>query len=116
MSHFNTEQYYDVTNVDLNLLVRTAYNLSVPQGLGFLHSTPANMTKEAADEVLEKFEESDGLAVAMDYVKGRAVKLSVYSEDGKRWIYKHPWFDHTDETYDAFLEQIGIERDLKVGT
>lgn len=49
------------------------YNASKPQGMGFLHYDPKNMTTEEAKELLEKTQ-------YFDYLKGRVMKLNLSKE------------------------------------
>jgi hypothetical protein len=90
----------------LHDLVRTAYDMSVPVGLGFLHAQPGTLTDE---EVAAIIEPSGGIAASMDYVKGRACKMTVFrAEDGTLTI-PDDWYDHSDEQLQQLLEAIGVE-------
>lgn len=51
------------------------YNASKPQGLGFLHSTPEEMTEAQAQAILD-----DGRPPHFDYLQGRVMKVDL-SED-----------------------------------
>lgn len=98
----------DVTGVDLVTFVQAAYDLSVPQGLGFIHARSGSLSTEEAKEVI-----AGGHPVNMDYVHGRSVKLNIIEEDEK-WTIGDTWYDHTDATYDEFLVRIGRSRGKKV--
>ena len=45
----------------------------------------------------------------LDYVNGRAVKLTVRREkDGRLWL-EDSWYDHTRDQYRELLAHVGIE-------
>lgn len=90
----------------LNLAVRAAYNLSQPQGLGFLHAQPGEMTEEEADQVINV---TPGRPIRLDYVRGRAVKLSFeLDEEGYYVNDKGRWFDHSDQQWMEFKKIVGV--------
>lgn len=89
----------------LNLAVRTAYDLSVPQGLGFLHAQPGAMTEEEAEQVINI---TPGRAIRLDYVKGRAVKLSLNKDEEGYYVHDHgDWYDHGPRLWDEFKRIVG---------
>lgn len=94
----------DVTHCDLATLVRAAYDLSVPQGMGFLHAQPGSLSDAEVASIL-----SNPRGLVMDYVKGRAIKLTVYQDDGRKYFYG-PWYDHTEAQLDELLTRIGASR------
>lgn len=56
------------------------YNNSKPQGLGFLHFDPKEMTVVEAEEVLKQ-------TTDFDYLKGRVMKVNLSSDDGfEEWL------------------------------
>ena len=91
----------EITGVDLVVLVKEVYNMSVPQGLGFLHFTQDTLTDEEASTLINE-EISDGRIVDMDYVKGRSCKFIVKKENGKLTI-PDTWYDHTDNQLNLLL-------------
>ena len=100
----------EVTGVDLRELVRAAYDLSRPQGLGFLHFQQGSLTDEEVDALVKPPPYGRTL-VSLDYVKGRACKFAVWAdENGKRWI-RGDWYDHTDADLSELLERVGIVRE-----
>ena len=103
---YKKEEWLDVTGVDLRKLIREVYNLSVPQGLGHLHYTPEGLSDDEVNQILSNTGYTH-LAVAMDYVKGRACKMNVYKEDDRLYI-PDKWFDHTDEQLVELLKRVGI--------
>ena len=106
----------EVTNANLRLLVQTAYDLSKPQGMGYLHYQPGSLSDEDADMLLECKGTSVGtpsynVVVSMDYVRGRAVKMSVFKvEDYPNKLFiRDTWFDHTEEEFHILLAILGVE-------
>lgn len=86
-------------------LVKNAYDLSVPQGLGLIHFTPEPISDEEARAMINP---SERIAVHMDYVAGRACKMTVFHEDGEYFIHS-PWYDHTDDQLVSLLQRIDVE-------
>lgn len=100
----------EITGCDLVKLTQKAYELSVPQGLGFLHYVEGGLSEDEAKSLI--FEDEPWGPLNLDYVKGRAVKLNVRSKDGK-WFLDDSWYDHTDDQYKELLQSIGIDYDIK---
>ncbi len=97
----------DVTNVDLVLLAQTAFNLSRPQGMGFLHSDKDHtLSKEEAESMMVS---SGNTALYMDYVHGRAIKLTVFRDKDGTLRMNSAWYDHTDEQQKQLCEAVGVE-------
>jgi len=95
----------DVTNVDMVKMIKKVYELSVPQGLGFIHFEAGD---SLTDEEAKSFIKKDG-TVEMDYVKGRACKFGAYRSLGKEpVIINDSWYDHTDEQFKELLEHVGL--------
>jgi hypothetical protein len=95
------ENMIDVTDIDLRALVKNAYAYSRPQGLGFLHSQSGPLDEATVDEILACGCEQ--YPVDMDYIKGRAVKLTVFNKGGKLWITDR-WYDHTEHQLKDMLQ------------
>lgn len=94
--------------LDLVKLVKEAYRLSAPQGLGFLHFTPSPLsTEEAKQFIIPK--STCNIVLHMDYVHGRAVKLTVKKNADGTFSLPDSWYDHTDEQYKELLEAVGVE-------
>ena len=93
----------DVTGVNMVELVKKAYELSRPQGLGMLHFTPDPLTDEEAQSYIQ-----EDRVFYLDYVKGRACKLGVVLKDGKLMM-STPWYDHSDLDLVKLLAHVGIE-------
>ena len=78
----------------LNATVRAAYDLSRPQGMGYLHFDEKPMTKGQAEQVIASSQR--GNRVSLDYVSGRAVKLSIFRDDAGWFLEDNGrWFDHS---------------------
>jgi len=90
----------NITGVDLIKFVKEVYELSMPQGLGFLHYKAGGLTDEEAKQfIISKVPEHcypKNIVVDMDYVKGRACKMIVFKENDKLYI-RSSWYDHMDE-------------------
>jgi hypothetical protein len=98
----------EITGVDLIKFVKKVYDLSVPQGLGFLHYTEEPLTDEEAKSCIFK----EPFIVSMDYVKGRSCKMNVTKENGKLFI-PDRWYDHTDTQLEELLWTFKIEMPSK---
>lgn len=100
----------EITGASLVEVVKAAYDLSSPQGMGFIHATEGPMSDEDAEELLGAYSKHQiGKEVfSMDYVRGRAVKLTVFM-DGERRFIRDAWFDHTDAHLEKLLEKIGVK-------
>jgi hypothetical protein len=56
--------------------------------------------------------EEDGVVISMDYVKGRACKMTVWKKGGDLQI-RDSWYDHTDDQFDELLSTFNISRGSK---
>jgi hypothetical protein len=92
----------DVTKVDMVLFVKRVYELSRPQGMGFLHYTTDPLTDEEAKGLIQP-----SGRVSMDYVKGRSCKMVVFVEGDKKFI-RDTWYDHTESQLRQLLLDVGI--------
>jgi hypothetical protein len=100
----------NVTHCDLKKIIQEAYALSVPQGMGFMHFKPGPLSDEEVAGILSRYESHERIAVDMDYIKGRAVKMIVFKKDGGLYIHDN-WYDHLADEYDDFLDRIGATRE-----
>lgn len=87
------EGMIEITGVDLRELVKKAYDLSEPRGMGMLHFEAGPLPESSVDDILARG--TDKIPVSMDYVKGRAVKLTVWHFDDKLYL-QNSWFDHSE--------------------
>ena len=92
----------DVTGVNMVELVKKAYELSRPQGMGMLNFDASPLTDEEAQTLI-----GDDGEIHLDYVKGRACKFHVFNQDGKFAI-RDSWYDHTDDHLVKLLAHVGI--------
>lgn len=101
------DRIYLPADTDLRALIKAAYNLSSPSGLGCLHYRPGELPDDAIDEILGRG--TYRTPVIMDYVYGRAVKLDVHrDEEGRLWIYGK-WYDHIDEDLTILLAELNAQ-------
>ena len=98
----------EITGVDLRLFVKEVYNLSNPQGMGYLHYTPEPLSEAEVDEILFSSDPLK-LSVHMDYVRGRSCKINVFNKDGKLFI-NSPWYDHTETDLEELLSRCKIAK------
>jgi hypothetical protein len=104
----------DITGVDLVKFVQRVYELSKPQGMGFLLFESGSLTEEEAKELII---EDRLCAVRLDYVRGRSCKMTVYrrvnAETGDvRLEISDAWYDHTSGQLAELLESVGMERKI----
>lgn len=93
-------------NIDIVKLFMTAYDLSRPQGLGFLNFNPKPLSRSAAEAIVNDHKRPDG-SYYFDYVAGRALKFSIRKEpDG--YSINNPWYDHTDASLRELLRTFDI--------
>jgi len=97
----------EVTGIDLVKFAQKVYELSVPQGMGFLHYTPEPLDESEAKQLVRP--DDRYTVLNMDYVRGRACKMHVYVNGGK-WFIDDSWYDHTDRVYEKLLSEFGIKR------
>ena len=97
----------DITGCDLVALVKKAYELSKPQGMGHLQFREGPLTDEQAKFLIR---ETTRYPIDLDYVAGRAVKLTArYNDEGKLMI-PASWYDHTDDELSQLLQAVGVTR------
>jgi hypothetical protein len=99
----------DVTGIDLVKFAQDVYDLSSPQGLGFIHATPAPLADDEARAIVERERPGGFIALSMDYVRGRACKMSVHRE-GEKLTIPDRWFDHSDDQLDELLARHHVKR------
>jgi hypothetical protein len=68
------------------------YNGSRPLGMGFLHATPEDMTKEEAQSLL------DSGQTYFDYVNGRVMKINLSGDDLDTTLYNRDMGENSAET------------------
>ena len=92
----------EITGVNLIELAKAAYDLSKPQGLGFLHHKEGSLTDYEAQSLIS---DDKRFPLLMDYVKGRSCKLTVWEMDEKLYI-KDEWLDHSKDDLAQLIETI----------
>jgi hypothetical protein len=95
----------DVTGIDLVKFVKGVYERSRPLGLGFIHYTSGPLTDEEAKELIDEEAKNP---VCLDYVKGRACKMTVFRKEGGLFI-RVPWYDHTNAQLKSLLKEVWPE-------
>ena len=63
-----SESEIDVTDVDLVKLAKSAYDLSVPAGLGYLHYRESGMSDEEANILIKACKNDNELALQLSFV------------------------------------------------
>jgi len=96
----------NITGIDLVKFVKKVYELSNPQGLGFLHYNPQPLTDEEAEKYI--FKKDNSCIVMMDYVKGRSCKMNVF-KNGDIFEISDKWYDHTDNQLKELLNEFNIK-------
>ena len=108
----------EITGIDLGLLIREAYALSRPQGMGLLHYSEGPLPDREVEEILGTI---DGSGLHMDYVLGRSIKMNVFPFkmgrpgsasqpflDGRKYTYDS-WHDHSPRQLAELLGRLGID-------
>ena len=97
-----------ISEESLEELVRNAYALSFPQGLGFLHARKGGLDDDTVKEILNA-DEGPFLRLHMDYVHGRSIKLAVHRDKNKDVLFiaadrARPWYDHTRSDFAELMK------------
>lgn len=95
----------DITGADLVQVAKIAYDLSKPQGMGFMHFQPGPLDAETAQQIVSARTRDPGVALSMDYVHGRACKFVVF-RDGDKLSVRDSWYDHTPEQHAELVRRI----------
>lgn len=105
----NTKGMIEITGVDLVKFIKKVYDLSVPQGMGYLHFKEGPLSDDEAQALIDRKEYGGHIKVSLDYVRGRACKMTVFKDGDRLWIPSR-WFDHQDFHLNDLLEHCGIKR------
>ena len=103
-----------ITGVDLVKFTQAVYELSRPQGMGFIHFKSGGLSDEDAREIVNNSKPYGGNVLSMDYVHGRACKMNVFKEGNDLYI-ADSWYDHTDEQLKTLLQKFNIEMPVPAG-
>jgi len=111
MSRF-AEGFINVTNVDMRTFVTTVYDLSKPQGLGWMHAAAGAIGDDVLAEIMGDFEaakRAETLTVLrLDHVQGRSCKMTVWRDhDGQLYIVDG-WYDHTPDQFAELLNRLSL--------
>ena len=71
----------DISSFDKSQVLAALYNRARAQGMGLIHYTPANMTQDEAQTLL------DGGQTYFDYHKGRVMKVSLADNELDTHLY-----------------------------
>lgn len=100
-----------VDKLDLVKFTQDVYSLSTPQGLGHFQAKEGGLTENEAKEIVGRFSNDKYCALSLDYVQGRACKMTVsHSEDGGFEL-SDSWYDHSESQYNELLSKHGIARE-----
>ncbi len=94
----------NITGVNLIELAQHVYDLSAPQGMGFLHFEDSPLSD---DDAIALIDNDSKIPLSMDYVKGRACKMTVFKDDMANLFIRPAWHDHCDSLLDELLNRIG---------
>ncbi len=104
----DTSAMIDVTGADFVEMIKAAYDLSLPWGLGEMHYRAGPLSDAEASALLDQEPPSPRLLFDLDYVHGRACKLGVFRGPGGRfWLPRH-WHRHTEAQLAELLARSGI--------
>lgn len=99
-----------VSRKNLPTVIAKAFDLSQPQGMGYLHYQPGPIPADTLRRILDNSDNATMpylRGVSLDYVEGRAVKLHIpYSEeDSTHYLEERPhWYDHSDRAWRELVE------------
>lgn len=102
----------EITGIDLKKFAQKVYELSVPQGMGFIHAKSGGLSDEDAQALLDKEKNDSRIALLMDYVHGRACKMTVFKEEGKLFM-RDSWYDHSDWSLSQLMKFVN-EKEGKI--
>ncbi len=99
------DSYINISHVDMSKFVREVYNLSSPRGMGFLHFKEDGLSDEDVAAIIAR-------GVRMDYVHGRACKMTVVKRPDGLFI-QPKWYDHHIEDLKELLKRCNVEHELE---
>lgn len=88
------DRIYFNSDSAVEAVIKRAYHLSSAQGLGIIHYRPGPLEYHEVQTIMDL---SRGGPICMDYVHGRAVKLTIHldRERGRHYLVDHgTWCDH----------------------
>lgn len=90
----------DITGLNKAEVLAGLYNASHPQGMGFLQSSPEDMTTEQAEEILKE-------TTDFDYLKDRVMKISLSGDEFEEWLYDR---DNRSGAAQAVIDKINVQK------
>jgi hypothetical protein len=106
---------------DFAKFVRAVYDLSKPQGLGFLHYSFGTLTDIEVKTIMDLIEDKKvphdetydyDQILYLDYVNGRACKCSLCRDSEDNVFVFDDWYDHTNDQLKQLLEKMGIKAEV----
>ena len=104
----------DMTGVDRRALIAESYDLSHACGMGWLHFEEGRLTEKELDDLMPP-PLYKHVSLSLDYVKGRAVKMTVFKAisnfhfntppEVKEYMF-YPWYDHADHWLEELLKRV----------
>lgn len=115
----NTNAMIALPRDKLMLVVETAFAMSTPVGLGFLHYQPGSSLPEEERKFFEERSKEEPRyegqpIIHMDYVQGRQCKMGIFihPEDNNQILLNNSWYDHSDFQLAELLETVGVENGM----
>lgn len=104
----NPECHIEIPADKAREAIKAAYDLSTPQGLGFLHAREGGLDDETVDAILANERPDSWIVATMDYVHGRSCKFRIYHHEGRLFI-RPRWYDHGDHQLEELLTRLDVE-------
>ena len=100
----------DITDVPLDKLISEVYNLSNPQGLGFLHYIEGPIPDDILDQTVQYAKESleERGEFWLDYLSGRACKFRAAIQADEKLYMSSSWYDHDSEDFQELCSRLGV--------
>lgn len=102
-----------ITDVDLSKFIQEVYLRSEPKGLGCLSFTTEKLSPEEVKNFIDDLNESQTESLHLDYIKGRACKMTFYKSHKGVFIY-NDWYDHSSLDLLELLHSFGIKVRMSV--
>lgn len=108
MKTMGDECFIKVSRDKLPDAIKKAFDLSRPQGLGFIHHREGPLEEEAVQQIMDN--SYNRLLANMDYVHGRSCKFHVRQAEEDGFMLIEPrWYDHGDYQLDELLTSLGVD-------
>ena len=97
---------FDITDIDPLLIIRTAFDMSVPQGMGILQHRSGGI---GASEMARYIARDVWGSYHVDYMRGRSMKLHFRADrETKRLYFDIDWYDHTRDQAEELMRLIKL--------